>query len=93
MSTYKVGWTTQFKKDYKRAIKRGKPIELLDGVIRELANDEALPASMRDHELTGNFEGVRECHIEPDWLLVYEKKDDLLVLSLMRTGSHSDLFG
>lgn len=90
---YKVIWTSQFKKDYKQAIKRHFNMELIDGVIRSLSRGEQLPKERHDHELSGNLKGFRECHIQPDWLLVYKIKDDTLVLSLNRTGTHSDLFG
>ena len=90
---YTVKPTTQFKKDYKRAMKRGLKIELLEKVVELLAMGEALPEKNRDHELSGNWIGHRECHIQPDWLLVYRIEDDVLVLTLTRTGTHSDLFG
>lgn len=93
MTPLRVTWTSQFKKDYKRAIKRGKNIEMLDEAIAALANRETLPAAMHDHDLGGDWSGNRECHIEPDWLLVYRIDNDVLVLTLTRTGSHSDLFG
>lgn len=85
--------TSQFKKDYKLAKKRGLKLELLKDVIAKLAMGEALPEKNRDHALTGNWVGHRECHIQPDWLLVYRIEDDVLVLTLARTGTHSDLFG
>lgn len=89
---YTVKPTTQFKKDYKRAMKRGLKIELLEKVVELLAMSEALPEKNRDHDLSGNWVGHRECHIQPDWLLVYRIEDDVLVLTLARTGTHSDLF-
>ena len=89
---YTVKPTTQFKKDYKLAIKRGLKIELLEKVVELLAMGESLPEKNRDHELSGNWGGHRECHIQPDWLLVYRIEDDVLVLTLARTGTHSDLF-
>lgn len=89
----KVIWTNQFKKDYKRAIRRKKNIELLDDIIRKLSKNEALPEKNKDHALSGNWSGYRECHIQPDWLLVYYIENDILVLTLVRTGTHSDLFG
>ena len=78
----------------KLAAKRGRDISLLQKVIAMLANDEVLPPQYRDHPLTNsrNYLGVRECHIQPDWLLVYQYDDDLLLVDLLRTGSHSDLF-
>ncbi len=89
---YTVKPTTQFKKDYKRVMKRGLKIELLEKVVELLAMGEALPEKNHDHELSGNWVGHRECHIQPDWLLVYRIEDDVLVLTLARTGTHSDLF-
>ena len=88
-----VQWTTQFKKDYKLAIKRGWDITVLDDTIRMLADEMPLPRKYSDHALTGNFKGFRECHVEPDWLLVYASEKNVLTLTLFRTGSHSDLFG
>jgi mRNA interferase YafQ len=70
--TLKITWTSRFKKDYKLAMKRGLPIHELDDVIRILARDETLPEKYRDHLLTGNWKGHRECHIQPDWLLIYK---------------------
>lgn len=90
---YHVVPTSRFKKEYKRAIKRGQKIEKLHAVVELLAKDLALPDSLCDHELKGNWKNHRELHIEGDWLLVYQKKDDMLVLELTRTGTHADLFG
>lgn len=87
-----VVWTARFKKDYKLALKRHLNIRLLDDVVRALAKDEILPEKYKDHALIGDYAGYRECHIQPDWLLVYRLEDDFLVLILFRTGSHSDLF-
>lgn len=88
-----IVWTTKFKKDYKLAIKRHLDIDLLDNIIRALSRGETLPEKTKDHELSGNWVGHRECHIQPDWLLVYRIDDDILVLTLARTGTHSDIFG
>ena len=88
----RVLWTSQFKRDYKAAMKRHMKIELLDDVIRLLACGETLPERYRDHALTGSLDEFRECHIQPDWLLIYRIENDLLVLTLARTGTHSDLF-
>ena len=88
-----IVWTTQFKRDYRLAMKRHLRIDLLDDVIRMLSRGELLPEKYRDHALTGNWIGYRECHLLPDWLLVYRVEDDILVLTLVRTGTHSDLFG
>lgn len=90
---YIVKPTTQFKKDYKLAMKRGLNIGLLEEVIATLAMGETLPAKNKDHALSGNWAGHRECHVLPDWLLVYRVDDDVLVLTLTRTGTHSDIFG
>ena len=90
---YIVKTTTQFKKDFKMAKKRGLKMELLREVITVLAMGETLPEKNKDHALTGNWIGHRECHILPNWLLVYRLEDEVLVLTLTRTGTHSDLFG
>ena len=90
---YIVKTTTQFKKDNKLAVKRGMKIELLKDIVATLAMGEKLPEKNKDHALTGNWVGHRECHILPDWLLIYRIEDDVLGLTLARTGSHSDLFG
>ena len=93
MTKYQVKFTTQFKKDYKLAVKRGLKTALLDAVIADLANGVPLPERNSDHALDGNWVGHRECHILPDWLLIYRIDGDVLVLTLTRTGTHSDLFG
>ena len=82
--------TSQFRKDYKRAIKRYKNIAKLDDIIRKLATGEPLDIRHRDHALVGNWASFRECHIEPDWLLIYRIESDVLVLTLVRTGTHGD---
>lgn len=84
--------SSRFKKDLKLAIKRGYNIELLEDVVNKLAMQKALEEKYKDHELAGDFKGFRECHITPDWLLVYQIVDNELVLYLSRTGTHSDLF-
>ena len=84
--------TAQFKKDVKRMQKQNKDMQLLWDVVEKLANGISLPDEYRDHMLSGNFKGIRECHIQPDWLLIYETTDKELVLYLLRTGTHSDLF-
>ena len=89
---YKLSYTALFKKQHKLLIKRGYNISELDAVIRLLARGEALPQKYRDHALTGNRKGLRDCHIRPDWLLIYKKDDDVLTLLLCETGSHADLF-
>ena len=92
MIKYEVERTAQFKKDYKLLKKRGYNVELLKEVISILASGDKLPARYKDHALRGEFLGCRECHVTPDWLLIYEIDDDTLVLYLSRTGTHSDLF-
>ena len=89
---YEVRPTAKFRRDYKLAQKRRLNMCLLEQVIVQLANGEELPPRNRDHALTGNMVGFRECHVLPDWLLVYRVEEDVLVLVLSRTGSHSDLF-
>ncbi|MDP2947607.1 MAG: type II toxin-antitoxin system YafQ family toxin [Nanoarchaeota archaeon] len=89
---YQIQHTTRFKKDYKLAIKRGFNSNLLQEVIELLANGEPLPERYNDHSLSGNYTDYRECHIQPDWLLVYKIHKDVLILTLYRTGTHSDLF-
>lgn len=87
----KVKFTSAFKKSYNRMKKRGKNLTLLDDVIDDLRQGKTLPAKFRDHELKGNFNGFRECHVQPDWLLIYLIEDDILTLTLVDTGSHADL--
>ncbi len=88
----KIRPTTKFQKDLKRIKKRGYDISLLTDVIKMLAVGKPLPQKYRDHPLIGNYDGCRECHITPDWLLIYEINGEDLYLYLTRTGSHSDLF-
>ncbi len=88
----KIVSSNRFKKDLKLAIKRGYNIGLLEEVVNTLASCKSLEPKYRDHELSGEYKGLRECHITPDWLLVYQIFDDELVLYLSRTGTHSDLF-
>lgn len=82
----------RFVKDLRLAIKRGFKIELLDEVVTRLANQEKLPEKYCDHPLFGNYKDFRECHIQPDWLLIYSIDDKDLELYLFRTGTHSDLY-
>lgn len=89
---YTVRPTAKFQKDLKRVQKRGYDISLLTDIIKKLANGEKLPEKNQDHTLSGNYAGARECHITPDWLLIYEIDGGNLFLYLTRTGSHSDLF-
>ena len=89
---YIIKPTNKFQKDLKRAEKRGYDISLIADIIRKLANGEKLPEKNKDHALIGEYAGCRECHITPDWLLIYEVIDTELILYLTRTGTHSDLF-
>ena len=89
---YQVKPTAKFQKDLKRAEKRGYNIDLLTVVIKKLAAGEALDECYRDHPLKGKYRNCRECHITPDWLLIYEIDGGELILYLTRTGTHSDLF-
>ena len=89
---YEIKRTKQFRNDVKRMLKRGKDIERLLAIVEMLATDQTLPPANRDHALSGYYAGYRECHIEPDWLLVYRKHASVLLLTLLRTGTHSDLF-
>ena len=89
---YEIKFSGQFKKDLKLAKKQGKNLDKLFDVVEGLANGETLEAKFRDHDLSGDYKGCRECHIDPDWLLIYEIFDDVLVLLLNRVGSHSELF-
>ena len=89
---YGIARTNRFKREYKLMQKRGADMQLLHDAVDLLRQGISLPAKYRDHALTGNFSGTRECHIKPDWLLVYQIEEDILVLTLMRTGTHSDLF-
>lgn len=84
--------SNQFKKDLKLAKKRGCKIEYLLDVVNTLAQGKRLDKKYRDHGLTGKYTGFRECHIEPDWLLIYRISQDVLELFLFRTGTHADLF-
>ncbi|WP_249029989.1 type II toxin-antitoxin system YafQ family toxin [Tannockella kyphosi] len=92
MSKYNLVQTTKFKKDLKLAKKRGYNISLLAEVVDLLASGQSLPEKYKDHILIGNYVGCRECHITPDWLLVYEISNEEVILYLTRTGTHSDLF-
>ena len=89
---YTIKPTVRFRKDLKQIEKRGYNLELLTMVIKSLAAGEVLDAKYKDHPLKGEYKNCRECHIAPDWLLIYEKADDVLLLYLTRTGIHSDLF-
>lgn len=89
---YTLKFTSAYKKRYKLMIKRGFDSSLLDEVVDQLRRGLPLDEKYRDYELTGNFKGFRECHVKPDWLLIYLVENDILTLTLVDTGSHSDLF-
>lgn len=89
---YELILTRKFKKSLKLAKKRGLDLNLLEKVITSLQNNSPLEEKYRDHELRGKYKGFRECHIAPDWLLIYMKEEDVLVLTLIDTGTHLDLF-
>ena len=88
---YDIKRTAQFKKDVKLMLRQGKDIRAMLDIVEKLRSDTPLPERCHDHALSGNWAGKRECHIDPDWLLVYEKYENLLLLTLLRTGSHSSL--
>ena len=85
--------TRQFKQDVKLMLCQGRQLEPLLDIVEMLQNDIPLPPELKDHPLVGNWIGKRECHIEPDWLLIYEKTDSVLLLTLIRTGTHSGILG
>ena len=89
---YRIKFTAAYKKSYKRLKKRGLDLRLLDNVIEKLRLGIPLEPQYHDHRLTGQFAGFHECHIRPDWLLIYLIEEDILVLTLVETGSHADLF-
>ena len=88
-----IKYQTAFKKDFKRIQKRGYDLSLLEDVIAKLAEQQKLEPARNDHALSGNWKGFRECHITPDWLLIYQVRENELVLVLTRTGTHAELFG
>lgn len=90
---YRIEYASKIKKDVKRMQRRGKDISKLERVLELLSNGTPLPRQYKDHPLIGGFQGCRECHIEPDWLLIYRIYEDTLILYAMATGSHSYLFG
>ena len=87
-----IKYELRFRKDFKRIVKRGYNPKLLEETVDMLANGAVLPERYKDHALNGEYADCRECHIAPDWLLIYKKDNDELILYLTRTGSHSDLF-
>ena len=90
---YRIEFTNEMKRNVKLMRKRGKDNSKLTDIINKLASGQVLPQSNNDHQLTDNLRDFRKCHIEPDWLLVYQIHDDILILTATATGTHSDLFG
>jgi mRNA interferase YafQ len=86
----KIVYSGQFKKDYKKVKKQNKDLAKLSAVIDKLSAKERLDAKYRDHSLTGSWKGFRDCHLEPDWILIYQAREEALILA--RTGSHAELF-
>lgn len=91
--TYEIATTKRFDKEVKRCIKRGYDMESLRTVIMMLAEKGVLPKEYKPHKLKGDFKGTIECHVNPDWLLIYEKTDKIRLIRLLRTGTHAELFG
>ena len=89
---YKPVFSNRFKKDIKLAVKRGKDLEKLSAVVELLCEGKPLPKQYKDHPLAGDYSGFRDCHIEPDWVMIYRIEDSQLQLVLARTGTHADLF-
>ncbi len=92
MAKYQVTSTSQFKKDLKVAKKRGLDLDELFQIVDYLADDIPLPPNNHNHQLVGDYKGSWECHINPDWLLIYSKDKQIKIITLKRTGTHSDLF-
>ena len=93
MTRYHFVTTTQYRRQYKKLTKQGLAMSKLDKVIDMLLEGKFLAEKYRDHPLMGKFNNYRECHVDPDWLLIYRRQDDMLILTAVQTGSHSELFG
>lgn len=91
--TYNIIYSNKFKKALKKCFKRGFDIEKLRDVLKKLEHGEVLPPEYKAHKLSGKFQGIWECHIQPDWLLIWNQEDKELILLLLDTGTHSDIFG
>jgi mRNA interferase YafQ len=89
---YRIYFSTKFKKDYKLSLKRGLKEPLIKEVITQLIETGSVPLKYKPHILKGNYAGLWECHIQPDWLLIWEQNEEIKLISLIRTGTHSDLF-
>ena len=90
---YKIQYTSHMKRDVRLMRKRGKDLSKLVAVLNALASGDSVPEQLKDHPLSGRYKNFRECHIEPDWLLIYQIYEDTLILSATATGTHADLFG
>ncbi len=90
---YEIRASGSYRKDVKLAVRRGLDIEKLLAVVEYLRNGEPLPAQHRNHLLQGEYRGLWECHVTPDWLLIYDREDGIRLITLQRTGTHADLFG
>lgn len=89
---FQIEYTTKFKRSFKRCMKRGLDAGIFQEAVRILSDTGTLPATYRPHKLTGQYAGYWECHLQPDWLMIWIQDDDRLILTLIDTGSHSDLF-
>ena len=89
---YSIDFTNKFKKSLRKGVKRGLNPVLIEKAVEKLANEGKLPPSYKSHKLHGNFEGLWECHITPDWLMLWEQNDEKLTLLVLNNGTHSDLF-
>jgi mRNA interferase YafQ len=89
---YEINPTSKYRRELRKMAKRGYDMAILDYVVTMLATGKSLPPKYKDHALVGNWNGYRECHIAPDWLLIYKIEANVLILTLQRTGTHSDLF-
>ena len=92
MIEYRIHLATKYKKNYKKMAKRGLDMAILDNIVKKLSHGEKLDKKYKDHILKGEYKGYHECHIQPDWLLIYKIQNDILILTLVDTGPHSDLF-
>lgn len=91
--TYRVTTTKRFEREVARCVKRGYDMKELRNIITKLSETGTLPKEYKPHKLKGDFEGTMECHVKPDWLLIYEKAESIRLISLLRTGTHADLYG
>ena len=90
---YKIEYTNSFKRSFKKCLKRGLDSHVFESALRILVEKGSLPQNYKPHKLSGKYRGLWECHLQPDWLLIWFQDDDKLILQLIDTGTHSDLFG